>query len=104
MISINSSSLQGLLMPIFVSGCKKSHIKPMKFFMGHGGSMLMLSSLHYCTSTSYMGLRGTGGPRQSLLVLPQAQLSVWDPFGPPSWKILHPAVQNVHQPNNQHHW
>src|SRR5258705_6312537 len=55
----------------------------MKFFMGHRGSMLMLPSLHYCTSMSYMGLRGTGGPRQSLLVLPQTQLSGWVPFVPP---------------------
>src|SRR5258708_26950322 len=62
------------------------------------------SSVAASTSMSYMGLRGTGGPRQSLLVLPQTQLSGWPPFVPPSWKILHPAVQNVHQPKNQHHW
>src|SRR5260221_6864603 len=27
--------------------------------------------------------------------LPQTQLSGWVPFVPPSWKILHPAVQNL---------
>ena len=56
--------------PIFVSGCKKSHIKPMKFFMGHGGvdvdvaffALLHLHELHGLEGNWRAKMESVGAP------------------------------------------